>query len=70
MANRPPLTGPIPGPIEPKPNDPLIDQLLAEEIAPMRLAELGREPTLAAQTYRATLDVGLMGPVPGREFKQ
>jgi hypothetical protein len=67
MENRAPLTGPVPAPIEPRPNDPLIAQLLAEEIAPARLEELGHDPLLAVNTYRAALDHGLLGPVPGRQ---
>jgi hypothetical protein len=66
MENRAPLTGPVPAPIEPRPNDPLITQLLTEEIAPSRLKELGEDPLLATNTYRAALDHGLLGPVPGR----
>ena len=66
MENRAPSPGPVGALIEPRPNEPLVDRLLEEAAAPARLAELASDPLLAANTYRAALDLGLMGPVPGR----
>ncbi len=66
MENRPPSQGPVGAFIQPQPHEPLVDRLLEEAAAPARLAELARDPLLAALTYRAAIDLGLFGPVPGR----
>ncbi len=66
LENRPHTTGPVGQLVEPRPEDPLVAQLLAEDGVPERLAELGRDPLLAANTYRTVIDLGLLGPVPGR----
>jgi hypothetical protein len=66
MENRPPHQGPVHQFIPPQPNEPLVGTLLEEAAAPARLAELAKDPLLAANAYRAALDLGLMGPVPGR----
>jgi hypothetical protein len=41
-------------------------RLLAAPAARLRLAALGQEPGFAARAYRHAIDLGLMGPVPGR----
>lgn len=66
MENREPLEGGVPDPIPPTPDDPLIRMLLDEDGAQDRLAELAEDPRLALATYRAALDHGMLGPVPGR----
>lgn len=66
LEGRDPLSGPVPEAVPPRADDPLIGMLLDEDQAPDRLAELAREPRLALMTYRAALDHGMLGPVPGR----
>ena len=66
MENRMPSDGPVAALIQPQPFEPLVDRLLEEAAAPARLAELGQDPLLPAYTYRAAIDLGLFGPVPGR----
>lgn len=48
------------------PLEPAIAALLEEEAAVMKLKTLPQDPMFAAKAYRAALDFGLMGPVPGR----
>jgi hypothetical protein len=43
-----------------------VERLLAEPAARLRLKELPRQPGFAARAYRAAIDSGLLGPVPGR----
>jgi hypothetical protein len=44
----------------------VMDRLLAQPATRSRLAALQQGKGLAARAYRAALDLGLMGPVPGR----
>jgi len=66
------LRGEAPGrgpvlPREPAPDDAAaIAALLAEPAARARLADLQAAPGFAAAVYRAAIDLGLMGAVPGR----
>jgi hypothetical protein len=54
-------------PALPAPDDAArVDALLAEPAARMRLAALLRGPGAAARAYRHAIELGLMGPVPGR----
>ncbi len=48
------------------PKDPAQLELTADPAMPARLAERLRNAHAAARTYRAALDCGLMGPIPGR----
>jgi hypothetical protein len=66
LENREPLSGGVPDLILPTPDDRLIRMVLDEDGVAGRLAELGQDPRLALATYRAALDHGMMGPVPGR----
>jgi hypothetical protein len=66
MENRPPHQGPVHQFVPLQPHDPMVDRLLEEAAAPARLAEMAKDPLLAANAYRAALDLGLYGPVPGR----
>jgi hypothetical protein len=50
----------------PGPDDPALAALFAEPAAVAKLATLGRDPLLAPKCYRAAIDLGLLGPVPGR----
>lgn len=54
-------------PAHPAPDDlAAVAALLAEPAARLRLKALARDPLLAAKAYRHAIDVGLIGPVPGR----
>jgi hypothetical protein len=63
----PPTRGPV-VPRLPAPDDDVaaVAELLEEPAARARLAELPRRPGFAALVYRAAIDLGLLGPVPGR----
>lgn len=66
LLGTPPQRGPV-SPGRPAPDDDLaVARLLAEPAARMRLASLPRTPGFAALAYRAAIDLGLLGPVPGR----
>jgi hypothetical protein len=64
----PPTRGPV-APRLPAPEEdaPAVAELLEEPAARMRFAELSRRPGFAALVYRAAIDLGLLGPIPGRE---
>lgn len=63
-------TAPQKGPVLPSlplPEDgPRLARLLAEPAARMRLEALARGPGFAVMVYRTAIDLGLMGPIPGR----
>ncbi len=61
-----PLDGPVPVAPRFNPGDPRVAALLAEAAVPARLAQLAADPLWPARSYRAALDHGLLGPVPGR----
>jgi hypothetical protein len=65
----PPTRGPVAPrrPATPDEDAAAVAELLDEPAARMRLAELPRRPGFAALVYRAAVDLGLLGPVPGRE---
>lgn len=64
----PPTRGPVvPRPPAPEQDEAAVAALLEEPAARERLAALQREPGFAALCYRAAIDLGLLGPVPGRE---
>lgn len=66
LLGTPPQRGPV-VPRHPAPDDHLaVERILEEPAARMRLGTLPRTPGFAALTYRAALDLGLLGPVPGR----
>ncbi len=66
LLGTPPQRGPV-TPRPPTPDDHLaMARLLAEPAARLRLATLPRTPGFAALAYRAAVDLGLLGPVPGR----
>jgi hypothetical protein len=44
----------------------VMERLLALPATRQRVAALATAPGLAARAYRAAIDIGLMGPVPGR----
>ncbi len=55
----------------PAPGDgAVLDRLLAQHATRARLAALLQGKGLAARAYRAAIDLGLMGPVPGRTPEQ
>ena len=64
----PPTRGPV-VPYLPAPEEDAaaVADLLEEPGARARLAALPRTPGFAALAYRASFDLGLLGPVPGRE---
>ena len=43
-----------------------LDRLLAQPATRQRVAALQQARGLAARAYRAAIDLGLLGPVPGR----
>jgi hypothetical protein len=47
-----------------------IGRLLVEPAARLRLADMQAQRGFAARVYRAAIDLGLMGPVPGRTPQQ
>ena len=63
-------TTPDIGPVAPvpsvNPRDPKMLAMLEEAASMPRLASLLADPTIVAQTYRAAVDCGLVGPIPGR----
>ncbi len=63
----PPARGPV-APRLPAPEEDAaaVAELLEEPGARGRLAALPRTPGFAALAYRAAIDLGLLGPVPGR----
>jgi hypothetical protein len=62
----PPQRGPV-FPSRPAPGDAAaIEKLLDEPAARMKLETLPGIPGFAALVYRTAIDLGLMGPVPGR----
>ncbi|WP_135469916.1 hypothetical protein [Crenalkalicoccus roseus] len=66
LLDLPPQRGPV-LPSRPAAGDAeAVAALLALPAARQRLRALLAEPGLAARTYRHALDLGLMGPVPGR----
>jgi hypothetical protein len=62
--------GPSRGPVlpsHPAPGDPeAVAALLEEPAARLRLRALTQDPMLAVKAYRHAIDLGLVGPVPGR----
>ena len=68
LLGAPPARGPVvprqPAPVEA--DAAAVERLMAEPAARLRLGELLRGPGLAARVYRAAIDAGLVGPVPGR----
>ena len=64
----PPTRGPV-VPRLPAPDEDAaaVAAILEEPAARARLAGLPRTPGFAALCYRAAIDLGLLGPVPGRE---
>lgn len=66
LAGTPPERGPV-TPRHPAADDAeRLARLLAEPGARARLTTLQQTPGLAARAYRVSLDLGLMGEVPGR----
>ena len=66
LLGTPPQRGPV-VPRQPALHDDMaVDRLLADPAARDRLASLAAAPGFAAQVYRTALDLGLLGPVPGR----
>jgi len=66
LLDMPPQRGPV-VPRHPAPDDHLaVERILEEPAARMRLGTLPGRPGFAARTYRAAIDLGLVGPVPGR----
>jgi hypothetical protein len=65
----PPMRGPVAPrlPATPDEDAAAVAELLDEPAARMHLADLPRQPGFAALVYRAAVDLGLLGPVPGRE---
>jgi hypothetical protein len=64
----PPTRGPVaPRLSAPEEDAGAVAELLGEPAARARLAALPRVPGFAASAYRAAIDLGLLGPVPGRE---
>jgi hypothetical protein len=63
----PPARGPV-SPRSPPPDEDeaAVAELLEDPAARARLSELPRAPGFAALAYRAAIDFGLLGPVPGR----
>ena len=63
----PPTRGPV-SPRLPMPEEDAaaVADLLGDPAARARLATLPRTPGFAALCYRAAIDLGLLGPVPGR----
>ena len=63
----PPGRGPV-LPRHPAPEDAkAVTRLMEEPAARLRLRDLSRQPGFAARVYRAAIDAGLLGPVPGRQ---
>lgn len=66
LLDLPPGRGPV-LPSRPAPDDAAaVEALLAEPAARLRLKALATQPGFAAKTYRHAIDLGLLGPVPGR----
>ncbi|MBV1795790.1 hypothetical protein [Siccirubricoccus sp. G192] len=66
LLGTPPGRGPV-VPRHPAADDALaVARLLEEPAARLRLGSLPRTPGFAALVYRAAIDRGLVGPVPGR----
>lgn len=66
LLGTPPQRGPV-IPRLPLPDDQAAaDRLLAEPAARLRLAALVAAPGFASKVTRTAIDLGLMGPVPGR----
>lgn len=64
----PPTRGPVtPRLPAPEEDEAAVAAILEEPAARARLAALPRTPGFAALCYRAAIDLGLLGPVPGRE---
>lgn len=64
----PPTRGPVaPRLPAPEEDEAAVAEILAEPAARARLSTLPRTPGFAALCYRAAIDLGLLGPVPGRE---
>ena len=64
----PPTRGPVaPRLPAPEEDEAAVAEILADPAARARLSTLPRTPGFAALCYRATIDLGLLGPVPGRE---
>ena len=63
----PPTRGPVaPRLLAPEEDAAAVAGLLEDRAARARLATLPRMPGFAALCYRAAIDLGLLGPVPGR----
>jgi hypothetical protein len=63
----PPTRGPVaPRVVAPEEDAAAVAELLEDPGARARLAALPRAPGFAALCYRAAIDLGLLGPVPGR----
>ncbi|MBK1659815.1 hypothetical protein [Paracraurococcus ruber] len=61
-----PQRGPV-LPSLPRPeDDAALEALVAEPAARLRLEQLAAGPGFAAMVYRTAIDLGLMGPIPGR----
>ncbi|TCZ64382.1 hypothetical protein [Roseicella aquatilis] len=66
LLETPPQRGPV-IPSLPLPEDgPALERLLAEPAARLKLTALARAPGFAARVTRTAIDLGLMGPIPGR----
>jgi hypothetical protein len=63
----PPARGPVsPRLPSPEEDEAAVAELLDDPAARARLSKLPRTPGFAALAYRAAIDLGLLGPVPGR----
>jgi hypothetical protein len=63
----PPTRGPVtPRLPAPEADEAAVAGLLEDPAARARLSKLPRTPGFAALCYRAAIDLGLLGPVPGR----
>lgn len=66
LLGTPPQRGPVTPQSLPPDDGQAVARLLAEPAARLRLAGLPRTPGFAALAYRTAIDLGLLGPVPGR----
>ena len=57
----------VPRPLAPQEDEAAVAEILEDPGTRAHLARLPRTPGFAALAYRAAIDLGLLGPVPGRE---
>lgn len=66
LLGTPPQRGPVTPQTLAADDEVAVARLLAEPAARLRLASLSSTPGFAALAYRTAIDLGLLGPVPGR----